>query len=72
VSLSLQRQSVVNEPIAKLTRSNQALHAKKATPSSAAKRRYPCSFLLNWAMPVLDEETGKYLEYSQLRKHPKY
>ena len=23
-------------------------------------------------MPVLDEETGKTLEYGQLRKHPKY
>ena len=68
----LQRQSAADEPIASRTRSHQAHIATTVTPSSAAKRRYPRNFLLDWAMPVLDEETGKTLEYSQLRKHPKY
>jgi hypothetical protein len=39
---------------------------------SADQRRYPRNFMLDWAMPILDEETGKTLEYSQLSKHPKY
>ena len=60
------------EPIAHRTRSHQANLAITVTPNGVVQRQYPRFFLLDWAMPVLDEETGKTLEYGQLRKHPKY
>ena len=60
------------EPISRRTRSQLANLVTNGTPHGAARRQYPRNFLLDWAMPVLDEETGKTLEYGQLRKHPKY
>ena len=41
------------------------------TPVLTARRIFPQAFLVMWKMPVLDEETGKYLTYRQLRKHPR-
>ena len=72
VAVPLQRQSAADKPIASRTRSHLANIATTVTPSNAARRRYPRNFILEWAMPVLDEETGKTLEYPHLRKHPKY
>ena len=72
MSVPLQRQLEADKPIASHTRSNKAHIVTTVTPSSAAKRWYPRNCLLDWAMPVLDEETGKTLEYPQLRDHPKY
>jgi hypothetical protein len=66
------RDLAADKPISGRTRLQLANIVTNVTPSSAAGRRYPRNFLLEWAMPVLDEETGKTLEYPQLRKHPKY
>ena len=41
------------------------------TPVLTAHRIFPQAFLVMWKMPVLDEETGKYLTYRQLHKHPR-
>ena len=41
------------------------------TPAQAASRRYPRKFLESLACPVTDEETGKTMEYRELRRHPK-
>ena len=38
----------------------------------AAARRYPAAIFQYLALPVLDKETGKLLEYRQLRKDPRY
>ena len=38
----------------------------------AAVRRYPAAIFQYLALPVLDKETGKLLEYRQLRKDPRY
>ena len=40
------------------------------TTALTARRIFPQSFISMWEMLVLDEETGKYLTYHQLRKHP--
>ena len=40
-------------------------------PAAAAARKYPAAFLLHLAYPVIDEDTGKSLEYRQLKHHPK-
>ena len=64
--------TVEEESIAHRTRSHQSNVAPSVSPSQAAQRNYPLIFLLDWAMPVLDEESGKTLEYGQLCKHPKY
>ncbi len=37
---------------------------------SAALQKYPKSLLLHLAYPVINEETGKTLEYRQLKRHP--
>ena len=42
------------------------------TNQHAAARRYPLQFLCDFALVVLDEETGDLLEYRHLLKHPKY
>ena len=38
----------------------------------AASRKYPLQFLCDFALAVLDEETGELLEYRHLLKNPKY
>ena len=38
----------------------------------AAARRYPAAIFQYLALPVLDKETGKLLEYRQLQKDPRY
>ena len=40
-------------------------------PAMAAGCKYSAKFLLELACPVVDEETGKSLEYCQLKHHPK-
>jgi hypothetical protein len=45
---------------------------KPFTNQQAAARRYPVSFIRDFASAVLDEETGDLLEYRHLLKHPKY
>lgn len=57
-----------DQPIAHRTRARQAL----VSPVRAASRKYPLAFLAEWALPVLDKETGHTLEHRQLRRHPKY
>ena len=39
---------------------------------AADRRTYPSSLIHKWALPVLDEATGKTLEYWQLRQHPDF
>ena len=38
----------------------------------AAARRYPAAIFQYLALPVLDKETGKLLEYRQVRNNPIY
>jgi hypothetical protein len=45
---------------------------KPFTNQQAAARRYPVTFIRDFASAVLDEETGDLLEYRHLLKHPKY
>jgi hypothetical protein len=45
---------------------------KPFTNQQAAVRRYPVTFIRDFASAVLDEETGDLLEYRHLLKHPKY
>ena len=56
------------------TRSRQPLAniANVVTPANAASRKFPLETLLKWAMPVLNEETGLFMEYRELRKHPHF
>ena len=42
------------------------------TARQAAARRYPMQFLADFAGAVLDDKTGKLLEYRQLIQRPKY
>jgi hypothetical protein len=42
------------------------------TAQQATARRYPLKFLHEAASAILNEETGKLLEYRHLMKHPKY
>ena len=46
--------------------------ANIVTPTMAAARRYPAAIFQYLALLVLDKETGKLLEYRQLRKDPRY
>ena len=41
------------------------------TAAQAARRKYPMTFLCDFAGSVLDKETGELLEYRHLIKHPK-
>ena len=59
-------------PIASRTRSQTANVASAINPAQAAQRRYPTKFLQSLAMPVLNETSSRYLQYRQLRKHPKF
>ena len=68
----------MTEPIARSTRSHQpppipiptetvtqytrSHTANLVSPDQASGQRYPRKFFLNWAMPVIDEETGHPLE----------
>ena len=53
-----------------------AFHLTEATsqfnPQQARSRQYPLQFLIDWAQPVLDDNTGDLLEYRHLRKHPQH
>ena len=40
------------------------------TPTTAS-RRYSTNFINEWALSVLDPDTGQYLEHRQLCRHPK-
>ena len=42
------------------------------SPQQAASRRYPLSFMCDFAGSVMDTETGELLEYRHLIKHPKF
>ena len=42
------------------------------TPCQAASRKYPLTFLCDFAGSVIDTETGELLEYRHLIKHPKF
>ena len=55
-----------------LTALEVAAHRSPFTAQHAASRRYPLKFLYETASAILDEETGKLLEYRHLMKHPKY
>ena len=50
-------------PIARRTRSQTASMDSVITPSQAAQQRYPAKFLQSLAMPVLNEASGKSLQY---------
>lgn len=39
--------------------------------ANAAKRQSPKELLLHWAFPAIDDETGKAMEYRQLKNHPR-
>ena len=54
------------EPIKSYTRYRQIL-ATAVTAASVSSSRYPSEFILNCAMPILDEELVKSLEWRQLR-----
>ena len=41
------------------------------TPQQAATRKFPITFLCDYAQSVRDAKTEKLLEYRQLIKHPK-
>ena len=53
-----------------------AFHLTEATsqfnPQQARSRQYPLQFLIDWAQPVLDDDTGDLLEYRHLLKHPQH
>jgi hypothetical protein len=63
-------------PVSFCTRSHTAL---SITPARASSRKYPSAFITHWASSactinraasVLDENTGDFLEWHQLRNHP--
>ena len=66
----------IPEPVAECTHSQTAsqglTHPVAMEPRQAAQRCFPHEIILDWAMPVMDNVTGKTLEHSQLRRHPKY
>ena len=70
-TVNLQRVNKKNYtvPIARRTRSQTAAMASVITPAQASQQRYPSNFLQSLAMPVLNETSGKLLQYRQLRKH---
>ena len=61
-----------DEPIVRRTRSRIQRQANIVMPAMAAARRYPAVIFQYLVLPVLDKETGKILEYRQLRKDPRY
>ena len=75
----LQPATSSSDPVAHRTHS-RAPGALSIHPAQASQQKYPKEHLALWctplpdlaAMPVLDKETGKPLEYRHLRDHPKY
>ena len=63
---------IQEEPIARRTQSQIQIQSNIVTLAKAASRRYPAAIFQYLALPVLDKETGKLLEYCQIRKDPKY
>ena len=59
----------LNEPIARRTRS-RTVTQNYTTPTHS--RVLEAQLLTHVAHSVLDQETGKQLNYGQLRKHPKF
>ena len=68
-------------PITHRTRSQTIQEALSLQPDQATHRNYPRQLIEVWftpvpsdleSMSVLDEESGKTLEFRQLRFHPKY
>ena len=59
-------------PIARRTRSQTTAMANFITPSQAAKRQYPAQFIQSMELPVINETSGKLLQYRQLCKHLKF
>ena len=57
------------DPIAKFTLSHRD---NLVSPAHVSGIRYSHKFLLDWEMPVTDEETVESLEYRQLQKYTKY
>ena len=71
----LQRQitlAIQEEPIARSTQSQTQSQANIVTPARLAACRYPAAIFQYIALPVLDKETGKLLEYQQLKKDLRY
>ena len=60
------------EPVARRTRSRIQRQANIVTPAMAASCRYPAAIFQYLALPVLDKETGKLLEYRQIQKDKRY
>jgi hypothetical protein len=63
-------------PVSSHTRSHTA---QSVTPAHTSSRKYPSAFITHWvssactinrAASVLDENTGDFLEWRQLRNHP--
>ena len=42
------------------------------SPRQESQWRFPCAFIHQWSMPVMDTVTGENLEYRQIRSNPKY
>ena len=61
-----------DEPISRRKRSRLQCQANIVTPAMADASRYPAAIFQYLALPVLDKETGKLLEYRQLQKDPRY
>ena len=59
-------------PTEHIAQRTQPHTANLVYPDHTSGRWYLHKFLLDWAMPIIDEETGQYLEYIQLQKNPKY
>ena len=76
--MRLQRQmmpgppDIQEEPISRRTRSQTQIQANIVTPTREDACRYTTAIFQYLALPVLDKETGKILEYRQLRKYPRY
>ena len=74
----LQRQMIPGPPeiqeedISRRTRSQTQIQSNIVTPARVAARRYPAAIFQYIALPILDKETVKLLEYRQLRKDPRY
>ena len=59
-------------PIARRTRSQTTSTDNVITPAQAAKRQYPGQFLQSLSIHVLEETSGRSLQYRQLHNHPKF
>ena len=70
-----------DKPVSHCTRSRNIEEYLTINPAQNSQRKYPRELIYLWctplppdlaAMPVLDKETGKTLEFRQLHNHPKY